>query len=403
MRNLNIVFYDAGGGHRNAADAVKTAMEAQSYPWTVTLLNLQELLDRIDPVHRTTGMRIQDVYNLILRRGWTRFTPQLLPMLQGLIRLNHGGIVRVLQKYWAETPSDLVLSVIPHFNRQIAESVRKSLPEAPFVTMLTDLADYPPHFWIERESEFLICGTERAKQQALAMGHSPLRIFETSGMVMKSKFYQKTLIDRGVERKQLGLAPDRPTGIVLFGGHGAPVMLDIAAKLDESAQDLQLIMICGHNKDLALKLKKLRTKKKILVEGFTSQVDYYMAVADFFIGKPGPGSISEALQFDLPAIVESNAKTMPQERYNTEWLTEKRLGIVLPSFQEVAAAVEQLLRPSTFQEFRDNARAHTNRALFEVPVILEEVLERHSLEYMPVAPMGNVDLMGRRAMLHGSR
>jgi 1,2-diacylglycerol 3-beta-galactosyltransferase len=403
LRNLNIVFYDAGGGHRNAADAVKTAMEAQSYPWTVTLLNLQELLDRIDPVHRSTGMRIQDVYNLILRRGWTRFTPQLLPMLRGLIRLNHGGIVRVLQKYWAENPSDLVLSVIPHFNRQIAESVQKSLPEAPFVTMLTDFADYPPHFWIERESEFLICGTERAKQQALAMGHSPLRIFETSGMVMKSKFYQKTLIDRGVERKQLGLAPDSPTGIVLFGGHGAPVMLDIAAKLDESAQDLQLIMICGHNKDLAVKLKKLRTKKKILVEGFTSQVDYYMAVADFFIGKPGPGSISEALQFDLPAIVESNAKTMPQERYNTEWLTEKRLGIVLPSFHEIAAAVEQLLRPSTFQEFRDNARAHTNRALFEVPVILEEVFERHSPEYMPVAPMGNVDLMGHHAMLHGSR
>jgi hypothetical protein len=181
MRNLNIVFYDAGGGHRNAADAVKTAMEAQSYPWAVTLLNLQELLDRIDPVHRTTGMRIQDVYNLILRRGWTRFTPQLLPMLRGLIRLNHGRIVRVLQKYWAENPSDLVLSVIPHFNRQIAESVRKSLPEAPFVTMLTDFADFPPHFWIERESEFLICGTERAKQQALAMGHSPLRISRRRG------------------------------------------------------------------------------------------------------------------------------------------------------------------------------------------------------------------------------
>ena len=168
------------------------------------------------------------------------------------------------------------------------------------------------------------------------MGHSPLRVFETTGMVMKSKFYQKPIIDRGVERKRLGLDPDRPTGIVLFGGHGAPVMLDIATKLDESAQDLQLIMICGHNQDLAAKLKKLRTKKKIFVEGFTSQVDYYMALADFFIGKPGPGSISEALQFDLPVIVESNAKTMPQERYNTEWLTENRLGIVLPSFQEIA-------------------------------------------------------------------
>jgi len=63
--------------------------------------------------------------------------------------------------------------------------------------------------------------------------------------------------------------------------------------------------------------------------------------------------------------------------------------------------VEQLLQPSIFKEFRDNARAHTNRALFEVPIILEQVFERHTPEYMPVAPMGNVDLMGRDAMLAG--
>jgi UDP-N-acetylglucosamine:LPS N-acetylglucosamine transferase len=221
-------------------------------------------------------------------------------------------------------------------------------------------------------------------------------------MVMKSKFYQKPIIDRVAQRKRLVLAPDCPTGIVLFGGHGAPVMLDIARKLSESSQDLQLIMICGHNQNLAAELKNLPTRKRIFVEGFTTEVDRYMALADFFIGKPGPGSISEALQFDLPVIVESNAKTMPQERYNAEWLTENRLGIVLPSFRGIVGAVEQLLQPSTFQEFRDNARAHTNRALFDVPVILEEVFGRHMPEYMPVSPMGNVDLMGRDAMLAGS-
>ncbi len=402
MRNLNIVFFDAGGGHRNAADALQNTLQAQSHPWAVSLLNLQELLDQIDPVHRTTGIRMQDVYNLILRRGWTRFTPQLLPMLQGLVRLNHGRVVRLLQRYWAQHPADLVLSVIPHFNRAIAESVRKSLPASPFITMLTDFADYPPHFWIERESQYLICGTERAKRQALAMGHSPQRIFQTSGMVMKPKFYKRPAIDRAVERARLGLAPDCPTGVVLFGGHGAPVMLDIARKLSESALKLQLIMICGHNLGLAAELKKRATKKPIFVEGFTTQVDHYMALADFFVGKPGPGCISEALQFDLPVIVESNAKTMPQERYNAQWLTENRLGIVLPSFREIVAAVDQLLQPPTFREFRDNARAHSNRALFEVPVILDEVFERHIPQYMPVAPMGNVDLMGRGAMLAGS-
>ena len=69
MRNLTIVFHDAGGGHRNAAGALKTVLEGQEYPWSVRLLNVQELLDPIDLVHRATGHRLQDGYNLLLRKG----------------------------------------------------------------------------------------------------------------------------------------------------------------------------------------------------------------------------------------------------------------------------------------------------------------------------------------------
>jgi UDP-N-acetylglucosamine:LPS N-acetylglucosamine transferase len=380
MRKLTIVFFEAGGGHRNAADALKTTLESQQYPWDVTLLNIQELLDSLDVVRNTTGVRLQDVYNLILRKGWTRLTPQLLVLLQGVIRLYHSRTVKALQKYWDEHPANLVLSVIPHFNRALAESLRDSTPQIPFVTMLTDFADYPPHFWIERQSQFIICGTERAKQQALSMGHSPDQIFETSGMVLKAKFYQKPDIDRFAERKKLGLDPNVRTGVVLFGGHGSPAMTDIAELLDESESDVQLIMLCGHNEKLATELRSLRTKRPMIVEGFTSRVDYFMSLADFFIGKPGPGCISEALQFDLPIIVECNTKTLPQERYNAEWLTEKRLGIALNSFQEIASGVHRLLEDSTFQEFQSNARKYSNRALFEVPVILDEVFER-SLPY----------------------
>jgi len=384
MRKLTIVFFEAGGGHRNAADALKSTLETQRNPWNVSLLNIQELLDSLDVVRSTTGVRLQDVYNLILRRGWTRLTPQLLVLLQGVIRLYHSRTVKALQNYRNEHPTDLVLSVIPHFNRALAESLRNSMPQIPFVTVLTDFADYPPHFWIERESQYIICGTERAKQQALAMGHSPDHIFETSGMVLKAKFYQKPQIDRIAERKKLGLDPDLRTGLVLFGGHGSPAMVEIAELLDQSQNDVQLIMLCGHNEKLAAELKSMRTKRPMVVEGFTTNVDYFMSLADFFIGKPGPGSITEALQFDLPIIVECNARTLPQERYNAQWITEKRLGIALNSFEETASGVSQLLDDSTFNEFQTNARNYSNRALFEVPVILDEVFER-SIPYSVTA------------------
>ena len=373
MRKLTIVFHDAGGGHRSAATALRDILSTQNDPWEVSLLNLQQILDSLDVLHSLTGLRIQDAYNLILRKGWTRFTPQLLVLLQGTIRLYHSRIVKALRAYWKENPTDLVLSVIPHFNRALGQSLRAVTTETPFVTLLTDLADYPPHFWIERESEFIIVGTERAKQQATAMGHSEKRIVETSGMILKPKFYERLSVDRMAERKRFGLDPDRPTGIVLFGGHGSRVMLDIAKRLDQSDTGAQLILICGHNRKLATKLRSLKTSRPMLVEEFTSNVEYYMALSDFFIGKPGPGSISEALQFHLPVIVECNAKTLPQERYNAQWVTEKGFGIVVSSFREIALTVQRLFEGSTFEELRRNVGAYSNRALFEVPMILEKI------------------------------
>ena len=97
----------------------------------------------------------------------------------------------------------------------------------PIITLLTDFADYPPHFWIERQKQFLICGTERAQQQAFELGHDRDHVFLASGMIMKPKFYQKTSVDRKSERVRLGLDSDIPVGIVLFGGHGSGTMLHI--------------------------------------------------------------------------------------------------------------------------------------------------------------------------------
>lgn len=379
MRKLTIAFHHAGGGHRNAAEALRGTLTAQDHPWDVTLLDTQELLDPLDVLRRVTGIRIQETYNQILRRGWTRFTPQLLRILQATIRLYHGPIVKAFAAYWAEHPPDLVVSVIPHFNRELAESLQIAYGanKPAFVTVITDLADYPPHFWIERESEYIVAGTERAALQARAMGLEADHIFETSGMVLKPKFYDPQCLamtqeERVAERIRLGLEADRKTGIVLFGGHGSSVMVDIVRRLEQSAAGVQLILICGHNQKLESEIRALPTRAPKLVLGFTQNVEHYMALADFFIGKPGPGSVSEALQFHLPVIVECNGKTLPQERYNARWVEEKGFGIVVPNFREIAGAVRRLIEPGTFEGFLGNTKRYKNRALAEVSEILEE-------------------------------
>ena len=372
MKRIDLIFFEAGGGHRAAATALKLVIDQQQRGWDVKLVNLQEILDPLDIFRKYTGVRMQDVYNLLLKKGWTLGAPQLTVAMHALIRLYHRGQVRLLKKYWAQGEPDLVVSLVPNFNR----ALRESLPDAPFVTVLTDLADYPPHFWIEeRQEQYFICGTTKAVEQALALGHPKERVFQASGMILRPKFYDPITIDREEGRDQLGLNPEMPTGLVLFGGEGSGVMLEIARRMTAQAQ---FIFICGKNQKLAERLRRLPTTFPKYVEGFTSEIPYYMHLSDFFIGKPGPGSISEALAMHLPVMVERNAWTLPQERYNTEWIREKDVGLVLKSFREIDSGVRKLLEPVNFARFRANAAAIKNRAVFEIPDMLDAILQQKS-------------------------
>jgi 1,2-diacylglycerol 3-beta-galactosyltransferase len=112
----------------------------------------------------------------------------------------------------------------------------------------------------------------------------------------------------------------------------------------------------------------------MFVEGFTAEVQRYMRLADFFIGKPGPGSISEALAMKLPVLVERNAWTLPQERYNADWIVEKQVGLVLRSFRFIVQAVAELLQPENYRRFHATAASIENRAVYEIPQILAKIL-----------------------------
>jgi len=376
MKKIEFVFFDAGGGHRSAATSLEAVIRSQERPWQVHLMNLQEQLDTIDIARRFARIRIQEIYNAMLRNGWTLGSVQLMRILQAVIRLYHRPTARLLERYWQESQPDMVVSLVPHFNRALCQSFRNAFPERPFVTILTDLADYPPHFWMERQSQYFICGTERAVEQARALGHPDDHVFRVSGMILNPGFYQPFTLDQREERQRRGLSPDPPTALVLFGGHGSRAMLEIADRLNQSSLELQLILICGRNEKLAQALRGRRSRHPMLVEGFTREVPYYMHLSDFFIGKPGPGSIAEALTMHLPVIVECNAWTLPQERYNTEWIREKQVGCVLPNFRGITSAVAEMLRPEAFARFRAAAATVEHRAVFEIPNVFEKILNR---------------------------
>ncbi|HRD97445.1 MAG TPA: glycosyltransferase [Rubrivivax sp.] len=368
--NVDLVYFDAGGGHRAAAEALRDVLHRQGRPWSVRLVNLTQVLDPTAGFQRWTGLKPEDLYNCRLRRGWTLGMTQELRLLQAAIAVAHRPLVKRLRQHWTATAPDLVVSLIPNFNLALGRSLSQARPGVPFATVMTDLADLPPRFWIEpRVQQHLICGTPQAREQALSAGLAPERVSLVSGMLLRPSFYDSVEGSVASSRRALGLDPGRPVVAVLYGGHGSRDMLRIAQLL----QQHQLLLFTGHNTALAQRLRQLPAKAPRAVLGFTREMACRLQLADMFIGKPGPGALSEALHVGLPVVTFENAWTMPQERCNAHWVRESGFGLVLPSLASLPEGVARMC--SRLDEFRARVGRLQNRALFEVPLLLEALLQ----------------------------
>jgi hypothetical protein len=211
VKTIDLVYFNAGGGHRAAATALEAVIREQGRPWQVRLVNLMKVLDPKDVFRKTTGMEWEDIYNRRLARGWSAGLSQELKLLQALIRLSRRSMAQRFKRYWRKSTPDLVVSLIPNFNRIMYEGLAAAKPGTPYVTILTDFADYPPHFWIEpnQAAQHFICGTAKAAAQARAMGYANAQVHRTSGMIIRPDFYIDAPVEIGRPASSCSAGMDR--------------------------------------------------------------------------------------------------------------------------------------------------------------------------------------------------
>ena len=80
----------------------------------------------------------------------------------------------------------------------------------------------------------------------------------------------------------------------------------------------------------------------------------------------------------LPVITFGNAWTMPQERYNTNWVREQGVGLVIPSLRAIRKGVLAML--DQLPAYKETVSQIENRAVFEVTDILAQLMTRAPTE-----------------------
>ena len=363
---------DAGGGHRAAANALAAAVDETGPPWRIRVESFQQILLSLDLLRRLTGLSLEDAYNLILRRRWSAAMVPLLRLMHGVIRVRRRALVRTLAAWLRELPRPAaVVSVMPNFNGVMRDAIRIAHPGVPLVVVLTDLADFPKRFWIEPGIDRVVVGTDEAREQAVGLGVPLERVTRVSGMLMHPRFYRVGGPEaRERTRMELGFGADDFAVTLLYGGKGSPEMAPLAGRLLGADPGWKVIAVCGDNPGLLARLAPLEAGSggRLRPFGFTDRVAELMAASDVLATKPGPGSLSEAFHERVPVVVVRNQHTIPQERFNTDFVTRHGLGLVVRDWREIPSAVQRLHRDGAEREaIRSRLAAMPpNRAVFEV-------------------------------------
>jgi UDP-N-acetylglucosamine:LPS N-acetylglucosamine transferase len=246
------------------------------------------------------------------------------------------------------TDYDLILLNFPFIVHKASTSCQSL--GMPLLIIPSDIGEPPWPYWIHpNPSTIYLLGSKYLLQSASKLNH-PNHV-PISGMVLRPEFRHIRDIPKREMKLKLGLDPDKKVVLVLFGSAGSNVMLDIAnlARRDTSKQ---YIFICAGYKELKAKIDLLKTNH-FITTGYINNVHEYMRAADVFIGKPGPGCVSESIQCETPVLLRHRFiwDTMPQEVPTIWYIKEHNLGKVITSYkEELLPAINQLIDnpPTTF-------------------------------------------------------
>lgn len=353
-KKILYLFSDTGGGHRSAATAVMRAVEHLSPN--------KELLDQemIDVFSQCSGFLniFARLYGPVIKyspKMWGRLYYWLddEKKLEALEKISRPFIMEELIKMIHEKSPDLIVSVHPMVNQLTANAIKESNKKIPFIVVITDPVTLH-RAWIEPQVDQVIVATDEAKHHAMEYG-MPEEKIKVFGMPIDPKFFLQDN-EKQEARLKSNLEPKLFTIMMMGGGEGAGKMYEVIEEMEKQKICAQLIVICGRNKKLELKLKNDKEKfsMPIRVFGFTDKVSEMMTESDMIITKAGPGTIAEAMAKNLPIIITD---WLPgQEEGNVEFVVKQNVGRVSKDPQKIVEIVKEFMETSVFEEIKQNIR-----------------------------------------------
>jgi len=351
----------AGAGHQKAAEALCDALRRHTG-------HDAQIVDALDDTSPAFKKSYKDSYVFLITKIpkiWSVFFVLTdLGCLQSLVRFirkiyNHAN-ARKLEEFLIAEKFDVIISC--HFlSAEVASRLkREGTITSRLITVITDFDVH--HLWLADRTDHYAVASEWTKARLESFG-VPSEKITVTGIPVHEKFNGP--LDKKVIRRKLGLDEHAFTVLIATGSFGIGPIKDILSKLN----DIQVIVICGHNESLYEELSRTATAR-VKVFKLVDNMEEMMAASDAMVTKPGGLSTSEALARNLPMIFFS---AIPgQEQGNVRVLAQYGIGVVPRSSDHIAETLKRWRENGS--EYQDQCQkmrqlAHPQAAMDVVKLI----------------------------------
>lgn len=364
-----ILIADAGNGHRSCAESLKLELYAKQPEMEIEILNPNRVILKSNA---------EDFYNRYICGNHLYFlTPFLIFFVKILFKIMHKKIVKKMTLYFKKNRPDLVISVMPYINGACREALNRIDPKISFCVVITDWSDSLGMWLDEVPNQHIFCNTPHAKKHAEKLGHPLSHIHALSGMILKREFYQKKWTQQTKDqfKIQLGFDPQKLTILMMYGIGNIRDTVQTFYQMSIYAKDIQVLLLCGHDQELFKAIHTTSFSLSVKPIPYDEHPFCYFQIADLFVGKPGPGSLAEAMHMQLPIITERNFNTVAQEVFNAQHVENTGTGVVVKDMtKELPQTIGKILDPSFYIQLKKNVIKKENQGIFELIKVIETLL-----------------------------
>jgi processive 1,2-diacylglycerol beta-glucosyltransferase len=304
-------------------------------------------------------------YNWIQKRSpWLH---KIFYLIVELLSLLNRRTVSFGRAYYERVLHDyrphLVLSVHDCLNRGYFQLARKALG-ADRVRCATYCGEFSGGFgysinWVEPTADLYLSRTATARDYAVKLGMPPERT-RVRGYLMQPRAYLEVLngqTRRTYRELHLELYPDRFTLFLATGGNGANNHLQLLPLLLPHAEKLQVIVICGRNREAFNEVVHWRAEHPELecyVDGFSEEVHLLMQASDAILTRGGTTTCAKALHFRCPIIFNAIGGIMPQEELTVKYFRHGCGTDQVASAEEFGELIGRWMQdPESYRQLRD--------------------------------------------------